>query len=162
MYTINMVFATAEKALKPRSEQAKIVAWVLAGLLVVMVIAQLYAFEDFIPLISINYFPSSSYGLASLVGCLIVLCEVFALPFLLRMALSPLMRWFSLVCSVAAPLLWLGLTFFAIISNQFVDNYGLLGSKVHLHTGWVALVVATVLSMLALWSAWNLLPSRKK
>jgi len=162
-YTIDMVFATAEKAQNPHSNVAKIIAWVYAALLVIMLVAQLIAYEDFTPLISANYLATSPYGGAAAISGLLVFAEVFALPFLLRMALSPLMRWFSMVCGLAVAGIWLKLTIGAVVSkNHFIDNYGLLGSKVPLHSGTVAIMISLVLLVLAIWSAWGLWPARKK
>jgi hypothetical protein len=162
MYTIHMVFARAEKAQKLDSENVKIAAWVYTALLVVMVVSQLIAFEDFTPLISSGYLPGHPYGEAALIAGLIVFTEVFAVPFLLRMALSPLMRWFSLICSLVAPALWAKLTIEAVVGNKLIDNYGLFGSKVPLHSGTIAVVLSLVLLALAIWSAWGMWPARKK
>ena len=157
-----MVFARAVKAQKIESENVKVAAWIYAGILTVMVVAQLVAFEDFLPLISSNYLAHDPYGEAALIGGLIIFTEIFALPFLLRMTVSPLMRWFSLVCGLIAPAIWVKLTLEAIITNQFVTNYGLLGSKVPLHSAAVALPLAIVLLGLAIWSAWGMWPTPKK
>lgn len=156
-YTGHMVHLTkAVQAGVPRSEAAKVVAWVYVAILTVMVVAQLFAFEDFIPLIA-NYQLPGDYGTASLVGGLIVLFEVFALPLLLRMQLSPLFRWFSLVCSVAAALLWVMLAVVGL-SDTSVQNSGLLGSVVTVPGGIVQVGVSLGLVILAGWSVWGLWP----
>ena len=134
----------AKPAPKPRSVTARNIAWIYAGIVTVLVVAQLFAFEVFIPIMDGHGLPGG-HGTASLVACLIVFAEVFALPFLLRMRLSPLMRWFSLVCSVLVPLGWLKLAVFALMTDHMVANGGMLGEKVAVSTS-NQLVVAIILT----------------
>jgi len=153
--------AHATKAPAPRSDSAKTVAWVYAGILVVMALLQLFAFEDFLPLMA-SYDLPGGYGTTGLVGCLIVLSEVFAVPFLLRMALSPLMRWVSLACSVLAPLLWAKLAIWGAISGSVLENSGFLGTKVPFHSGGELFLVSSILLALSIWTAWGLWPGKKR
>jgi len=146
--------ARAYKASEPRSTIVKIAAWVYAAALAVMAVTQLFAFHEFIPLVA-NYGLPDGYGTAMLVGCVIVLSEIFALPYLLRMPLSPLFRWCSLLCSVVAPLLWLWLTLMMPTGNS-----GLLGAKIDVPAGPVQFVAVLVLAVLAVWVAWGLRPER--
>lgn len=152
-------FAKATKAKKPHSQTAKVVAWVYAAVIVIMLIAQLVAFEKFIPLMS-DYKLVGGHGTATLVACLIVFTEVFSIPFLLRMALSPLMRWMSLICGLLVATLWSKLAFVGLMGTQ-VHNSGLLGADVTLNTGAAQAIVALVLVVLAVWSAWGLRPQYK-
>lgn len=148
-------------AAQPRNQKAKIAAWVYAGILVVMAVGQLYSFEKFIPLIEGYSLPGGA-GTATLVACLLVTFAVFALPFLLRMPLSPLMRWVSLVSSIAVALLWALLGIIAILSSNSMANSGLLGVKVEVPFGAIQLLWSVALLLLAAWSAWGLWPSRTK
>lgn len=156
-----MKFAHAEHAIEPRTQTIKIVAWVFAALLVIMAIGQLFSFEKFIPLISEYYLPGGE-GMATLVASLIVITEIFALPFLLRMPLSPLMRWFSLFCGFAASFIWLLLGFVALTGDVTTSNSGLLGVKVAIPTGWPQLIWSVVMTGLASYAAWGLWPHSKK
>lgn len=153
--------AHATKALTPRSENVKIAAWVYAAILTVMAVAQLFAFEDFLPLLA-QYNLPFGYGSATLAGCLIVLTEVFAIPFLLRMPLSSLMRWVSLVCSVLAPLFWVKLALWVFMNSLVLDNSGLLGTKVSIHSGVLPLAISLILFALSVWIAWGLWPAKKR
>lgn len=150
-----MKFATAEKAPAPRWRIAVVVAWTYAAVLVVMVLSQLFAFEDFIPLMD------TDHKVAVIASCLIVFAEVFALPFLLRMPLSPLMRWMSLVCSVLVPTVWLKLAIAAQI-NDVTTNSGMLGVVLDVPTGTPSLIFALILVMLAAGSVWGLWPRNRK
>lgn len=150
----------ATNAEKPRSKLSGNIAWAYAAVLTVMVVAQLFSFEKFIPTIA-DYGLAGGHGTATLFASLIVISEVFALPFLLRMPLSPLMRWFSLLCGLFLAGLWVGL---AIVGASVIglDNSGMLGTKVPIAGGAPQIFVALTLGVLAIWSVSGLWPIRKK
>ena len=143
---------------EPRSTAARNIAWIYAAVLVVMVVGQLFSFEKFIPLIESYALPGGART-ALLVAGLIVTTEVFALPFLLRMPVSLLMRWFSLLCGAVAAGIWLGLAIFALMSAQNLDNSGMLGTKIAISAGFVQLCLSIVLTILAIMSIVGLWPS---
>lgn len=147
----------AHPAPKPRSWNFVRAAWLYAFILVVMVCAQLVSFEKFIPLIN-NYALPGGYGTATLVAGLIVVLEVFALPFILRMRLSHYMRWFSLGCSVLAPLLWVKISIYSMVFGP-VKNGGLMGVHTALDS-FLQLVVALALLGLACVVSYGLWPKR--
>lgn len=124
-----MVLAKALAAPTPRSKTAVRVAWVYAAILVIMLIGQLFAFEKFIPLIQ-DYWLPGGYGTAVLIACCIAVAEVFALPYLLRMPLSPLMRECSRVLSVIVPTTWVVLAVHYFAAGGVLENAGILGAKV--------------------------------
>lgn len=154
-----MVFAQAVKAQKPKLQSAKVIAWTYAGVLTVMTLAQLFAFEKLVPLFQGMAFPGGE-GTGSLIICLIVFYEVFSVPFLLRMPLSPLMRWVSMVLGLLVPLMWLGVALWTM-NDSAVTNAGILGTKVAVTPG-LQVVVALILLVLAALSARGLWPSLKK
>lgn len=156
-----MKFAVAVPAREPRTEVVKIVAWVYAAVLVVMAVGQLFSFEKFIPLIGGYWLPGGDTT-ATLLAGLIVIVEVFALPFLLRMPLSLLMRWLSLCCGVLAAALWLFLGVVAVTSADAMTNSGVLGMKIVIPYGWPQLIWAGLMLGLAGWSAWGLWPLYKR
>ena len=156
-----MMFAKTQKTLEPRSETYKRIAWAYAAILVAMAVLQLYAFEDFIPLIQSYDLPGGD-GTAALVASLIVVFEVFALPFLLRMPLSVLMRWFSLVCALAAASTWLKLSLYAAVSQADTMPSGIFGSKIDIDTGIPLFAISTGMVLLAVASVYGLWPARKK
>lgn len=160
-YTKGMKLAEAQYAAQPRSGRTKVVAWAYAAVLVVMTLGQLFSFEKFLPLIE-GYELPGGIGMATLIACLAVTLQVFAVPFLLRMPLSPLMRWVSLGSGIAVALLWLVLGIVAVASTSDMTNSGVLGIKVVVPFGIVQLLWAVVLAVLAAWSTWGLWPSRTK
>jgi len=144
----------------PRSIIARNVAWVYATVLTCMAIGQLFSFEKFIPLVKEYQLPGG-LGTATLVAGLIVVTEVFALPFLLRMRLSLLMRWVSLACSLMVPILWIVLSVTVLVVDGGPTNSGLLGTKLSVPAGWLQLVASIVLAGLAGFSFAGLRPSKK-
>jgi hypothetical protein len=117
----------ATKAPKFRSETARRLAWAYAVTLIVMAVGQLFAFEKFIPLLQ-GYQLPGGYGTAATIGSVVVFTEVFALPFLLGMSLSSLMRAMSKAFGVIVPSVWLVLAVHAYITNIIPDNGGMFGS----------------------------------
>lgn len=122
--------ASATKAPAPISNGWLIVPFAYAGLLLVMILAQLMTFEKFIPLIA-------SYGIwggdigAKITTVLIVTVEIFALPFLLRMDLSPLARLYSVIFSLA------------------VSNNGLFSTLLPVKGVWVLVIIAALFVLAA-------------
>lgn len=89
------VFPKAVKAADPRNYLFVALGIFGAGLFTVLAVVHLFKFEDSVNLV---------------LSALLVASEVFALPFLLRMPLSPLFRWFSMLCGWVAVMIWLYLT----------------------------------------------------
>lgn len=149
------MFAKSSNAPKPRTRQSASVALLFAGLILIMALGQLFSFEKFIPLIESYGLPGGE-GAAVLVACVIVILEVFSLPFLLRMKLSKLMRMVSMIAGWLVVVVWLKLVLWANIAVNDVDNIGLFGVHVSLPVGWWAVLVVAALGILAAWSAWGL------
>jgi hypothetical protein len=141
----------------PRTENSKTVALLLAGLLAIMVLLQLFSFEKFIPLLE-SYGLPGGHGTATLVAGVLVVTEVFALPFLLQMPMSRLMRIVSMVCGWLAVSLWLKLSLWANLTTNSIDNVGFFGTSVSLPIGWWAVLFTAALGVLVIWSAWGLWP----
>ena len=151
------LFAIATPAPTPKTTNSRYVALLYAGLLIVMALGQLFGFEDFIPLIGEFGLPGG-YGTATLVACLLVVSQVFAVPFLVGMQLSPLMRIVSMVAGWAAAGLWLVLTIWVTAMGTGAHSIGFLGEKVPLPPGAWAVFVAVALGVLAAWASWGMWP----
>lgn len=131
-----------------------------AALLVIMVVAQLFTFEAFLELFATFELPWGTpfaYTLASV----LIAAQVFALPFLLRMTISPAFRWFSLMCAGLVADIWLFVTIWLAIFVPPVSSVGFLGTVVNLEPGLWALFVAVMFGILAIWAAWGLWPLKK-
>ena len=119
-------------------------ARVAAGMVTLMLLAQLYGFEDFSTVLS-GVLPFDESPLISAIAASLVLLELFALPYLLSMYLSPLMRIVSAVVSAAVALTW----FFVTITNAHAGNVGLFSASPEvpggiLAAGWTSLLAGLI------------------
>ena len=151
------IFIKAILNRKPRTKEAQKIAYMYAIILIVFVLAQLFTFDDFLTLIESFWLPGGA-PVAHLLGGIIVISEVFALPFLLGMKLSPLMRIISMGLGWLVPLVWLKLSFWLVLTVNAVSNIGILGTKVRLIPGWWAVFFSIALGILAAWASWGLWP----
>ena len=155
------IFAKPTPAPKPRSKDVPRIAFLFALIILIMVVTQLFSFEKFLVLLASFDLPITAQA-SYFLGGLIVITEVFALPFLLRMPLSRAFRWVSMVSSWIVSLIWVKLTAWIIITEQSVENVGFLGTLVGLMPGWWAIFVAVSLAILAGWASWGLWPGKRK
>lgn len=95
---------------------------VAAVLLVCMVVIHLFRIDTFLPTLDAAL-PSGS-GFATFVGLLVILSELFAVPFALRMRLSPLAQALSGALLVFAPLWWVAI---CIVTVDVAENTGQFG-----------------------------------
>jgi len=103
--TIMMILPKSTNPPKPVKPYGVILGRLAAAVLVAMALVHLFRIDTFIPILD-EALPGGS-GTASLVALLIVLTEVFAIPFALRMKLSPLAHIVSGALLALAPLWWL-------------------------------------------------------
>jgi hypothetical protein len=151
------VFVQATAAPKPKTKNIRTVGVALAGVFVMMVVAQLFTFEKFPEVISAMWLmPDQS--LTSVKAAIIVALEVAAIPFLLAMRLSPLMRIFSMAAGWLVIAAWLIVTLCQNLSSNVIANSGLLGATVKLPVGWWDVLLCVALGILAAWAAWGMWP----
>lgn len=157
------VFALPAAAPRTRASCGASIGY--AALLVVMAVAQLFTYDDFVTLIR-HYELPFSLPVIAVLPALIIVYEVFALPFLLRMSLSPAFRWFSMILGWLTPALWLFLSCWgAVFAQRFagtVETVGFLGTVGSLPLGWWAVGVSACMAILAGWASWGLWPGRRK
>lgn len=151
-----MKLPTASWPPAPRSRNAVIVATLYAGTLTVMTALQLFSFEKFIPLIGSLSLPGGLAGGGT--ASLLVSLAVLALPFLLRLKLSPAMRWLSMTAGWVVAAAWLAITLWIVVKMPEITNIGLLGASVTLAPGWWAPCFAVGLCLLAAWASWGMWP----
>ena len=143
-----------------RTKESKQMAYLFAGILVVMAVLQLFTFDDFIELIPAFHLPlgpGATYALAPL----IVAAEVFAIPFLLRMQVSVAFRWLSMVCGWFVASSWTLISIWIATTRPAVETAGLFGTKVPLLSAWSVVSIACALCILAIWTSWGLWPGRQ-
>ena len=109
---------------------------VAAAILTVIALIQLFRIDTFLPILN-EILPGGDVA-ASVAGVFIILSEIFAIPFALRMKLSPLAQLKSGALLVLAPLWWLLIDIWTI---GLAVNTGQLGEFVTVPSNvWVLLV----------------------
>ncbi len=154
-------FVKAQAATKPRADSAQKIALFYAGILVVFAVAQLFTFDTFIELILSFNLPFGETFSAALVP-IVVASEVFALPFLLRMTLSPAFRWVSMMCGWLVALIWLVINGSVVNTYPVVETVGFLGTAINLAPGWWAVFVSLLLGSMAGWASWGMWPASRR
>lgn len=154
-------FRKPTPALKPKTSDVKKIAIFYAILLVILVVSQLFTFDRFLELLSTFGFPFGDQ-FAYFVGAFVGFVEILALPFLLRLPLSPAFRWVSMVSGWLVALVWLKITLWVVITEPLVSNVGFLGGVIDLMPGWWAIFIASAFGILAGWASWGMWPKRRK
>ena len=136
------------------------IALAVAAVFVLLATAQLFSFEDFPQVIEDMWLPGVSTALATVLAALIVVAEVFAVPFLLRMRLSIAMRCVSMGLGWLVGVWWLGVLIWQNVSVGALINNGLLGSTLSLPVGWWSVALQCAVLVLIGWASWGLWPLR--
>jgi len=123
-----------------RNPRTKAAAWVCAGMLTVMLVAQLFSYEDFPSVLNI-VLPINEQPLIHLTAALAVIAELLALPYLLGMYLSKLTRGVSGLFAVLAASFWLIVS----LTNAHAANSGLFSTTFELPGGLLAAIWTFVL-----------------
>jgi len=151
------ILPKAVQAKPARTAESKKVAWLYAIILDLMALFQILSFSRFIMVIDSYWLPgglpSSSFIAGALIGA-----ELLAIPFLLRLKLSPAFRVFSMGLSWVVALAWLLLTLDAQITTNDLRNVGFLGGDIQLVPGWWAVCISVAFGVLAIWASWGLWP----
>jgi len=154
-------FVKTTVAPKPRTINSWKVSILYAIILTAAAVIQLFNFEDFLLYIQSLNFPFGS-GLNYAFLPLMVVAQVFALPYLLRMDLSPLFRYVSLYLGLLAAVLWIFLAFWVVLSGAPDVSTQSTGSLMSILPGFYAIFITLALGVLAIWSAWGLWPGKRK
>jgi hypothetical protein len=153
-------FVKTTPAPEPRTSNSLKVSILYAIILTAAAVIQLFNFEDFISFIQSLNLPFGM-GLNYAFLPLMVVAQVFALPYLLRMDLSPAFRYVSLFLSLLAAALWIFLACWVVLSGQPTISER-SGSLVSYLPGAYAIFITLAVGVLAIWSAWGLWPGRRK
>lgn len=155
------IFVQSTPAPKPKSSRVSSIAILYAALLTIMALGQLYTFDDFVALIGTYALPLPN-ALVYVIAPLLVACEVGAIPFLLKMHLSPAFRFLSMILGWIVAGVWFLLTFWILISNASVSTIGFLGTAISLAPGVWALLLSIAFGILAAWASWGMWPIATK
>jgi hypothetical protein len=141
------------KAVKPPKlvkPYGPVLGYVAAGVLALFAIIHLFRIDTLVSIIN-TALPGGT-GAAGTFVVVIVLAEVFALPFMLRIKLSPLAHICSGFFAVLAPLMW---TLLAIWSLSGDFSIGELGGFIHVPAVWYVIVLNFIwlgFNFFALWT----------
>lgn len=146
---------------KPKSLESKWAAYLFAGVLMLFALGQLFTFDEFVALlVSYNFLGGAIT--TKIIASMFVICEVFAIPFLLGMRLSKLARMVSMVLGWFNVVGWFAIALLLNLTNNSVQNFGILGTKIQLTPGWWDVSFMIAIGMLAAWSSWGLWPVKRK
>lgn len=154
------VLVKAIPAPKPRTKESRQMSLLLAVIFVIFALTQLFTLDEFIELIPALGLPVGevlTYALAPV----LIASEIFALPFLLGMALSPAFRWVSMGCSWLAAGIWVFISFWVAMTYPAVETVGFLGALVNLQPGWWTVFISLGLAILVAWTSWGLWPGKR-
>lgn len=160
VHTLNMnIFPKAVDAPKPLSKEAVYVALFQAGVLVIIILAQLFTYEDMLAIFSSMYLADATN--THLIASSLVAAEVFSLPFLLRLRLSPAMRVFSMLLLWIVSSFWFLLGVLLPLKEPAMTSTGLMGGLVDV--SFVPLIIfGSVFAMLTIITSWGMWPLVKK
>ncbi len=123
-----------------RTKSTKIIALLCVSMITVMLVAQLFKYEDFASVLSV-VLPIMSYQAVEILAALLVILELLALPYLLGMYLSPLMRGISALAGGVVSTFWL----IAALTSAHASNSALLSTFVQMPGGIMAVLWACAL-----------------
>jgi hypothetical protein len=141
---------------KPNLLHVHAAATLLAVILTIFALAQLFAFDELAPAIGTMLTVGPS---AHLIAASLVVAEVFALPFLLRLRMDTAFRVTSMILG------WIAITMLLILVSKEVALHQthsiLLGAKIPLVAGMWNILLMLALGILAFWAGWGMWPFRK-
>lgn len=152
------IFVHATAAAAPKTETTYKVAVFAAGLFIVLALTQLFSFTNFATVIDQMGLPGVDEAAAHLLAALVVVAEVFSLPFLLGMRLSPAMRVVSMGFGWLVAAWWLYVLLWQNLTASGQANCGLLGALVSLPSGWWAVCFMLGVAVLIIWTSWGRWP----
>jgi hypothetical protein len=161
MYTLGMsIFVKAIPAPKPKTKDVIKMTRIYAVVLIIFALCQIITFEKFLTLFQSFGLPGGT-PFSHFLATFIIITELFALPFLLRVRLSPLARYISMLSGLLVAVLWLYVSLFVLSSVNAVTNIGFLGTVASLLPGWWSVLISVAFGLLAIWSVWGMWPSAK-
>jgi len=150
-------FVSAHPARPVKTPFSQYCALGYAGILTGVLVAQLFTLDEVLELFSSFSVALPPFIVAAFVPCVIV-AELCALPFLLRMKLSHAFRWLSMGCSWLVALLWGGLGVALVVAGEASVSVGLFGTVVSPLSAGVSVVIALLFGGMAAVSSWGLWP----
>ena len=123
-----------------RNRTATTIGLIASCMIVAMLAGQLFGYEDFSMALSL-VMTTNDAQLLGVIAAAIVIAELMALPFLLAMYISKLMRAMSAMLGFAVAGFWLLIS----LTNAHVENSAMFSSSLVLPGGIVAMIWALLL-----------------
>jgi signal peptidase I len=136
---------------KLRTKQGPVLGWIAAGILIIFALVHLFRIDTFVPELSLAL--GSNQTLTLWVASILVSMEVFALPFLMRMRLSPLAQYVSGAFAALVPLVWLLISIWTFGLNTSTAQ---LGEFVSLPSSWVLILANLAWLVFSYYAIWAL------
>ena len=155
------ILPKATSPVSPRTKDAPLIGLAYAGIVTVFAVTQLFSFDKMSDLFDSFWLPGGT-GFTHFLVAVLVVVEVFSLPFLLRIRVSQAMRVFSMLCGWLVAVIWLYISLWLALSTNALDNIGMLGTIVKLTPGWWSVLVSLGLGVLAAWSSWGMWPLKSR
>jgi len=130
-----------------RSGWHQILALLIAAILTLMAVLQLFWYEDLSNEISV-LLPIECVQTSMVIAAAFVITEVLAIAYFLPLALSALARWCLRVVALAVPIAWIGVMKYALLSEQ-AANAVYLGAKFDIPLNWWHVIAMTLLLIAA-------------
>jgi hypothetical protein len=144
---------------QPKTKESKTISYAYSIILVSLISCQLLTFDGFSGLL-VNFMLPGGIVTAHIISYVIVLSEVLALPFLLRLKLWFVLRYISMIFCWLVPIIWLFLTLWLNLSVNSISNVGFLGTVVQLLPGWWSVCLSLSIGLMAIWASWGLWPNK--
>lgn len=162
-YTTAMsFFVHSTPATPPKTPTTRKVALLIAAIYIVMALAQLFSFTRFSSVIYNMWLPAIDSVAASLLAALVVMAEVFMVPFLLGMRLSPAMRVLSMGLGWLVTIWWIVTLVWQNVTGSAPETSGLLGATVAVPAGWWSALFMLGIAVLVAWVSWGQWPVARR
>lgn len=135
MHSVSVSFGPARRI------RTTYIARGVGALLTIMLLCQLFGYESFSSLLAV-VMPFNDQLLTDLLTAWLVFGELLALPYLLAMPLSRLMRILSVICGALVALFWV----FTQLTSAHAGNAALFSDTLPLPGGLLALLYSLLLA----------------
>lgn len=125
MVSMRKIYATKPPSLKNKNIYPA--ALLYACVIIICSLGQLFRFDKV--LVAAASHPLVSVQVDILFWCILAIVQIFSLVYLLRVKVSPLMRYVGFVCSVLVPIFWLVVVIWRLSVGSGVD-VGVFGAEV--------------------------------
>ncbi len=133
-----------------RVNAVRFVSLYLAFIFLVMALTQLFSFEAF-PQTIAQLIEGQHNIVSHIIAAVIVVLEVFALPYLLAMKIPRYVRHASLLSAWFSLAIWFSLSLLEQLSAGTIANIGIFGASVVVPSGWWLVCYIAALMVLLLY-----------